>query len=86
MEASQIAKQLIGFQKTVFDSSYNTLSVVQDQAENMITNVMGKFPGVTEDGKKQMNQTFSFNKKAREDIKKSIEEGYAKLENLLDQK
>lgn len=86
MESTQMAKQMIGFQKTVFENSFNTLSVVQDQTETMISNFMGQFPWVTEDGKKQMDETFAFTKKARDDFKKAVDDGYAKLEKLMDQK
>jgi hypothetical protein len=60
MEATaKVAKQMVGFQKTVFENSFNTMNVVQDQTESMLNNFIGQFPWVTEDGKKQMNETFS---------------------------
>lgn len=86
METTQIAKQMIGFQKTVFDNSFNALAVVQDQTESMINNFIGQFPGVTEDGKKQMNESFAHTKKIRDDFKKAVDDGYAQFEKLLDQK
>ena len=86
MEQVKMAKQMIGFQKTVFDNSFNAMAVVQDQTETMINNFIGQFPGVTEDGKKQMDETYAYTKKAREDFKKAVDEGYAMFEKLLDQK
>lgn len=85
MDSAQMAKQMISFQKTVFENSFNSLSVAQDQSENMIGNLMGQFPWVTEDGKKQVQEIFAFTKKARDDFKKAIDEAYANLEKLLDQ-
>lgn len=86
METAKIAKQMIGFQKTVFDNSFNAMAIVQDQAETMINNFLGQFPGVTEDGKKQMNETYAYTKKARDDFKKAVDEGYTQFEKMLDQK
>ena len=86
MDQTQIAKQVIGFQKTVFDNSFNALVVVQDQTESMITNVMSQLPWMTEDGKKQLADTFSFTKKARDDFKKAVDEGYAQFDKLFDNK
>jgi len=86
MEQAKIAKQMIGFQKTVFDNSFNALAIVQDQTESMINNFMGQFPWVTEEGKKQMNETYTYTKKARDDFKKAVDDGYAQFEKLLDQK
>ena len=86
MEQTKIAKQMIGFQKTVFDNSFNALAIVQDQTESMINNFMGQFPWVTEEGKKQMSETYTYTKKARDDFKKAVDDGYAQFEKLLDQK
>lgn len=86
MESTAIAKQMIGFQKTVFDNSFNAMSVVQDQTERMITTFMGQFPWSTEEGKNQMNETFDYTRKARDDFKKAIDESYARFEKLFDQK
>ncbi len=86
MEQSKIAKQMIGFQKTVFDNSFNAMAIVQDQTETMINNFIGQFPWVTEDAKKQMNETYAYTKKARDDFKKAVDQGYTQFEKLLDQK
>lgn len=86
MDTTQIAKQMITFQKTVLDNSFNALSVVQDQTETMISNFMTQIPWATEDAKKQMNETFAYTKKAREDFKKALDEGYGQFEKLFDQK
>ena len=86
MENTKIAKQMIGFQKTVFDNSFNALAVVQDQTETMINNFLGQLPWVTEEGKNQMGETAAFIKKARDDFKKAVDDGYAQFEKMLDPK
>ncbi len=86
MEQAKIAKQMIGFQKTVFDNSFNAMAVVQDQTESMVNNFIGQFPWVTQEGKKQMDETYAYTKKSREDFKKAVDDGYAQFEKLLNQK
>ncbi|SMD10541.1 hypothetical protein SAMN02746065_1355 [Desulfocicer vacuolatum DSM 3385] len=83
---AKAAKQMVGFQKTVFENSFNTMNVVQDQTENMLNNFIGKMPWVTEDGKKQIDETFAYTKKFRNDFKKAIDEGYTQFEKIFDQK
>ena len=84
MEATAIAKQMFGFQKTIFDNGYSAMTVVQDQTENMLSTFMGQFPFMAEEGKKQMDETFSYARKAREDYKKTIDDGYTRFEKLFD--
>ena len=86
MDTTQVAKQMLGFQKTVFDNSFNAMVVVQDQTETMISNMISQFPWSTEETKKQMNETFAYTKNARDDFKKAIDEGYAQIGKLFDQK
>ncbi len=74
---------MIGFQKTVFENSFNAMVVVQDQTENMLKNFIGQVPWVTEEGKRQMDETFSYTKKAREDFKNAVDEAYTRFEKLF---
>ncbi len=85
METTQMATQMIGFQKTALDNSFNAVTVIQDQTESLLNNVLGQFPWVTPDGKKQISEAFAFTRKARDDFKKAIDDGYARLEKLIDQ-
>ena len=86
METTQITKQMIGFQKTVLDNSFNALAIVQDQTETMINNVIGQVPSINDDGKKQMVEAFAYTKKARDEFKKAVDQGYTQFEKLLNQK
>ncbi|MBF0201700.1 MAG: hypothetical protein HQK66_10390 [Desulfamplus sp.] len=86
MEPVKIAKQMIGFQKTLFNNSFNAMVVVQDQTENMLTGFMGQLPWINEDGKKQINETLALTKKARDEFKKSVDEGYVRFEQMFEQK
>lgn len=86
METPQIAKQVIGFQRTVFNNSFNALATVQDQTETMINNFIGQFPWVTAEAKKQMADSADYIKKARNDFKKAVDNGFDQFEKLVDKK
>ena len=83
MPTTNMAKQMIDFQKTIFNNSFNTLSVFQNQTESMIKSFTGQLPWMTEDGKKQISENFNLAKKAGDEFKKAVDDGYAKFEALL---
>lgn len=86
MEAANFAKQTLGFQKTIFENSFNAMVMVQDQTEKMVNSYLDKFPWITEENKKALQTTGDMIKKAREDYKKAVDEGYSKFEEMLEQK
>lgn len=86
METAKFAKQTLGFQKTIFDNSFNAMIMVQDQTEKMVNSYLDQLPWVTEDGKKSLQTTISMAKKTRDDFKKAVEDGYHKFEELLEEK
>lgn len=86
MEPIKIAKQMIGFQRTLIDNTYNTVTVMQDNSENVINSLLKQFAWVTEEAKKPFNDSVTFMKSAREDYKKTVDQGFDKLEELVDNK
>ena len=86
MDTTSIAKQMIGFQKSVFNNSFNALVVVQDQTETMMNNFMGQLPWANDESKQRMNEAWEMGKTARENFKKAIDEGYDRFEDMLNQK
>jgi hypothetical protein len=77
------ARQMIDFQKTTFDNTYNTIVKIQDQAEKMTYDALGQLPWVPEEGKKALDQSVKMFKNAREDYKKVVNDGFAKMEELF---
>ncbi len=83
MEAGKIGKQIITFQKALFENSFNAMNMVQDQTEKMVNNFLTQLPWVTEDGKKTIETSIEFYRKARTDFKKAVDDGFAKMEELF---
>lgn len=86
MDSTQFVKQTLGFQKTIFENSYNAMIVVQDQTEKMMNSYLDQLPWVTEESKSSMKTTTDLAKKAREDFKTSVDDGFAKFEEMLEKK
>jgi hypothetical protein len=86
METTQFAKQTLGFQKTILENSFNSMIVMQDQTEKMVNGYLSQLPMVTADGKKFLQTSIDMAKKARDDFKKSVDDGFSKFEELLEEK
>ena len=86
METVEFAKQTLGFQKTIFENSFNAMIMAQDQTEKMVNSYLDQLPWVTDDGKKSLQTSVNLAKKTRDDFKKAVEDGYRKFEELLEEK
>lgn len=83
---TQFAKQTLGFQKTILENSFNTMNTIQDQTEKMVNSYLDQMPWVTADGKKSLQTSLDMVKKFRDNYKKSIDDGYCKIEEFLEDK
>ena len=52
----------------------------------MFTGYLDKLPWVTEDAKKTLESSTDMAKKARDDFKKAVEDGFARFEEMLEEK
>ena len=86
METTQFAKQALGFQKTMLENSFNAMTMIQDQTETMINGYLDQLPWVTAEGKKSLQTSVDMAKKARGDFKKAVDDGFSKIEELLEEK
>jgi len=86
MEPGKIAKQMITFQKTLFENSFNAMVMIQEQTEKMTETFLERLPWLPEEGKKAVADSIGFYKKARVDFRKSVDNGFEKLEELFIEK
>ena len=80
MEPKQIAKQMIDFNKKAFDSSFDAMSVIQEQTEKMVGSLMEQSALFPEEGKKLVNDWIKTYKKGREEFKAAADENFKKVE------
>ncbi len=86
MDTTQMAKQTLGFQKTIFDNSFNAMILVQDQTEKMLNSYVENLPWVTEEAKKSLETSVEMGKKARDDFRNAVNDSYDKFEEMLEKK
>ena len=80
MDPKQIAKQIVDFNKTAFDNSFEAMSVIQDQTERMVNAMMEQAAFFPEEGKKAVKDWIKTCNKGREDFKASADENFKKVE------
>jgi hypothetical protein len=80
MDPKQIAKQIVDFNKTAFDNSFNAMSVVQDQTEKMVSAMMEQTTFFPAEGKKEVTNWMKTYKKGREEFKTAADENFKKVE------
>jgi hypothetical protein len=83
MEPKQIAKQMIDFNKTAFDNSFEAMAVLQDQTEKMVTSFIEQNALIPEDGKKAVSDWIKTYKKGRNDLKVAADESFKKVESFF---
>ena len=83
MNNKEMLKQMIDLNKKSFDNCFSMMVTLQLQAEN-IFNFFRYFPITSDEGKKIMDQRTNAYKKWIDDLKKAMDEGYAKVEAFFD--
>ena len=86
MEYNQITKQAIDFQKTAFNSWYNAMTLVQDQAAATVETMMNQTSLVPEDGRQAIKSWVNACQEERNRFKSYVEDSFSGLEKRLSQK
>jgi hypothetical protein len=77
------AKQMIDFQKSTFDKTFDSIVQVQDQAEKMTIEALGQMPWTPEEVKKVVGDSIDMFKNARDGYKKVVTDGFEKMEEMF---
>jgi hypothetical protein len=85
MEYNQIAKQAVGFQKNLFESTYNAVAKVQDQAAEAVETLMNQTNLVPEEGRQVIKTWVDACQEERNRFKSYVEEGFSGLEKRFAQ-
>jgi len=83
MDQKQIARQMIQFNKTAFDNSFNAMTMVYDQNEKMVNAFIEQATWLPENGKKAIEDWIQAYKKGCEDFKNTVNENYQKVEDYF---
>jgi ABC-type glycerol-3-phosphate transport system substrate-binding protein len=80
MDQKQIARQMIQFNKTAFDNSFNAMTMVYEQNEKMLGTFLQQATWMPEEGRKAIETWIQTYKKGCDDFKKMTDENYQKVE------
>ena len=86
MEYNQITKQAIDFQKSAFNSWYNAVTMVQDQAAAAVETLMNQTSLVPEDGRQAITSWVGACQAERNRFKSYVDDSFSGLEKRLAQK
>lgn len=83
MDRKDLVKQMIDFQKTSFDNSFNAMKMVQEQTEKITDTYVGQANWIPEDGRKLITQWIGAYKKGRDDFKKVVDDNFKKVDEYF---
>ncbi|MCK8602872.1 hypothetical protein [Desulfoferrobacter suflitae] len=83
MDQKQMFKQMIDFNKTAFDNAFNSMAMLQEQAERMTGMVLEQATWLPKEGKKVIDEWVKAYKKGRENFKSSMEDSFKKVEEFF---
>ena len=86
MEPRAITRQVIDFNKAVFNNTYYGATVMQDYAQNMMNGYLRQFPFVTEEHKKSLDDFLRYLKKAGDQYKEAVDLSFEYLEKINENK
>ena len=82
-EYTQMFKQMITFNKTAIDNSFNALVTLQEQTEKMVNAFLDQATWLPEEGKKVTLDWIQAYKKGCEDLKKVVDENFKRVEDFI---
>lgn len=83
MDQKQVVKQMLQFNKTAFENTFNAMNMVADQNEKMVNTFLNQATGLPEEGKKAITDWMNAYKKGCENFKSQVDENYQKVEDFF---
>ena len=83
MEQKQIIKQMIQFNKNIFETTFSSMAMLQDQMEKTTDMFLGQASWLPAEGRKVVDEWLKAYKKGRENFKSSVDESYKKVETFF---
>ena len=83
MDPNFMLKQMLDFNKTAYDNSFNAMLTIQEQNAKMVNTFLEQATWMPEEGKKLIRDWVSAYKKGCEDFKKTADENYKKVDEFF---
>lgn len=76
-------KRIISYQKATFESSFNFMSMMQEQAERALQSAVGQVPWMPDEGKLMMEQWVGAMQEGRATFQKVVRDGFDQVAETL---
>ena len=83
MEQINLLKQMVQFNKTAFDNTFNALVMAREQNEKMINTFLEHAAWLPAEGRKSIDEWLSAYRKGCDDFKNMVDDAYGKVESFL---
>ncbi|MCX5888004.1 MAG: hypothetical protein NTY36_00965 [Deltaproteobacteria bacterium] len=80
MNQNQLITQMLDFNRTTFENTFNTLTMLQEQVERVANGCLEQATWLPKAGKTVIDEWTNACKKGRESFKSSMDEGFKKVE------
>jgi hypothetical protein len=82
MVQKQLTKQIIEFNQSSFNNSYQALALLQDQFERIANTVIGQANWLPAEGRKAIENWVEAYKTGRDDFKSFVDDSYKQVERF----
>lgn len=86
MEINNMTKQMMDFQKTMFNNAFNTITMFQDQTDSFGRAMVDQNPVMPQEAKDAVKNWMEMSKKARDSYKQTLEESFKSMESSFSAK
>jgi hypothetical protein len=83
MENNKKIKQMIDYHKAAFETSFNSVLMLQEQTTKALDNILQQAPWLPAQTKSFINEWTSIYKKVNTDFKEAADQNYSKMEEFL---
>ncbi len=83
MDPMKLAKQMIDFNKSSFDNSFDAMIMMQEQTEKMVNSMIEQASWMPKEGKTVVGEWMSAYQKGRVEFKKTIDDSFKKVETYF---
>ena len=80
MDQKKLFKQMLDFNKSAFENSFNAMVMLQEQADRAGNTILDQATWLPEDGRKAVQDWVDAFKKGREEFKSMVDENYKRVE------
>jgi hypothetical protein len=80
MNQNQLLKQMLDFNRTTFENTFNTMTMLQEQVERVANGCLEQATWLPKAGKTVINEWTNACKKGRESFKSSMDESFKQTE------